>query len=70
MMKRPDRETALRLLAADGQVVTATEPDLLEDVDGLPLAAGVQTYDATLHVTPELLGWTWAALDPEHEVDQ
>jgi len=65
---RPDRATVLRLLAQDGQQVTHHQPVLVEDVDGIPAGVGTETTTASLYVTPELLGWTYAELgldDPE-----
>lgn len=64
-MTRPDRDTVLRLLAADGQMVTVREHELTEDVDGDPLGVRVDTTTAMLYVTPELLGWTAEELEAD-----
>ncbi len=61
--RRPDRETVLRLLAANGQPVTVSEPELVADVDGAPLGVSTVESNGTLVVALESLGWTQAELD-------
>ena len=57
-MRHVDAETMRRLNRLDGQTVEILEIDLLEDVDGVPLAVNASREQATL-VMPagDLLGW-------------
>lgn len=61
---RPDKETVRLLLDWSGEDVELSEHELLEDVDGLPLAVEETTTTATLSTpTLEQLGWTQAEFD-------
>ena len=62
-MNRPDKATALALLALNEHGVTVEDPEFLTDVDGRPLAVVPHSTEAILACSPEGLGWTQAELD-------
>lgn len=60
---RPNKATVQRLLATNGQQVTAIFPELVEDNDGQPAGVIAEPTKASLEVSLPLLGWT------QHEYD-
>lgn len=63
--KRPSPEVARWLLEHDGETMTFTDHNVVEDVDGAPLAVTSEPMTGTLYVTPELLGYTIEELYPD-----
>ena len=65
MNDRPDKLSVLELLQMNGNNVTITECELIEDMDGSPAGVLVNDTDGTLHLDLDALGWTKAELlDP------
>lgn len=66
-MTRPDRDTVMKLLDMRGRDVTLAQSELLEDVDGVPLAVVTDTSTGELSCGPENFGWSWDELGERPE---